>query len=69
MAHIWGEHYDRQLDDIFAIQDEITQMIAARLARQARTAIASAPGPDQPATCRPMKVTFAPCSLPANMTP
>ncbi len=41
MAHIWGEHYDRQLDDIFAIQDEITQMIAARLARQARTAIVS----------------------------
>jgi TolB-like protein len=41
MAHIWGEHYDRDLDDIFAIQDEITQMIAARLARQARTAIAS----------------------------
>jgi TolB-like protein len=40
-AHIWGEHYDRQLDDIFAIQDEITQMIAARLARQARTAISS----------------------------
>ena len=41
MAHLWGEHYDRQLDDIFAIQDEITQMTAARLARQTRTAIAS----------------------------
>lgn len=41
MAHIWGEHYDRELGDIFAIQDEITQIIAARLARQARTAIAS----------------------------
>lgn len=41
MAHIWGEHYDRELDDIFAIQDEITQMLAARLARQARTAIVS----------------------------
>ena len=40
-AHIWGEHYDRELDDIFAIQDEITQMVATRLARQARTAIAS----------------------------
>lgn len=40
-AHIWGEHYDRELDDIFAIQDEITRMIAARLARQARTAIAA----------------------------
>jgi TolB-like protein len=41
MAHVWGEHYDRQLDDIFAIQDEITRMISARLARQTRTAIAS----------------------------
>jgi TolB-like protein len=41
MAHIWGEHYDRELDDIFAIQDEITRMTAARLARQARTAISS----------------------------
>jgi TolB-like protein len=40
-AHIWAEHYDRELDDIFAIQDEITQMISARLARQARTAIVS----------------------------
>jgi TolB-like protein len=40
-AQIWAERYDRELDDIFAIQDEITQMISARLARQARTAIAS----------------------------
>jgi TolB-like protein len=40
-AHVWAEHYDRDLDDIFAIQDEITEMIAARLARQARTAIVS----------------------------
>ena len=38
------------LDDIFAIQDEITQMIAARLARQARTAIASR-GISAPAPC------------------
>jgi TolB-like protein len=41
MAHIWAEHYDRELGDVFVIQDEITQMISARLARQARTAIAS----------------------------
>jgi TolB-like protein len=38
-AHVWGEHYDRDLNDIFAIQDEITEMIAARLARQTRTAM------------------------------
>lgn len=40
-AHVWGEHYDRDLTDIFAIQDDITQTIATRLARQTRTAIAA----------------------------
>jgi adenylate cyclase len=27
--HIWAEHYDRQLNDIFALQDEITTAIVA----------------------------------------
>lgn len=39
MAHVWGEHYDRELGHIFDVQDEITHMIAARLARQTRTAV------------------------------
>jgi len=26
--HIWAEHYDRELDDIFAVQDEITERVA-----------------------------------------
>jgi TolB-like protein len=29
---LWAEHYDRELDDIFAVQDEITNVIVARLA-------------------------------------
>jgi adenylate cyclase len=29
---IWAEHYDRDLDDIFAVQDEITSVIVATLA-------------------------------------
>ena len=29
--HIWAERYDRDLEDIFAIQDEITQTISATL--------------------------------------
>ncbi|MDP6832805.1 MAG: adenylate/guanylate cyclase domain-containing protein [Alphaproteobacteria bacterium] len=29
--HIWAERYDRELDDIFAIQDEITQHICGAL--------------------------------------
>jgi adenylate cyclase len=30
-AHIWAERYDRKLDDVFAIQDEITSAIVATL--------------------------------------
>ncbi len=30
--HLWAEHYDRDLDDIFAVQDEITNIIVATLA-------------------------------------
>ncbi len=30
-AHIWAERYDRKIDDIFAIQDEITSAIVATL--------------------------------------
>jgi adenylate cyclase len=30
--HIWVERYDRKLDDIFALQDEVTQTIVATLA-------------------------------------
>ena len=27
-AHVWAERYDRSLDDIFALQDEITLILA-----------------------------------------
>jgi TolB-like protein len=30
--HIWAERYDRELDDIFAVQDEITEAITAAVA-------------------------------------
>ena len=30
-AHVWAEHYDRDLQDIFAVQDEVTQTIVATL--------------------------------------
>jgi len=30
-GHIWAERFDRELDDIFAIQDEITREIVAVL--------------------------------------
>ena len=30
-THVWAERYDRKLEDIFAIQDEVTSSIAATL--------------------------------------
>ena len=29
--HIWAERFDRQLDDLFTIQDEITEEIVAAM--------------------------------------
>jgi TolB-like protein/class 3 adenylate cyclase/Tfp pilus assembly protein PilF len=31
-SHIWAERYDRPLDDVFAVQDEVTKKIAGTLA-------------------------------------
>jgi adenylate cyclase len=31
-AHIWAERFDRGLDDIFAIQDEVTEAVVVRVA-------------------------------------
>jgi adenylate cyclase len=46
-GHLWADRYDRDLTDIFAIQDEITQSIVAqlkiKLLPEERKAIAQAP--------------------------
>jgi adenylate cyclase len=31
-GHLWADHYDRDLTDIFAIQDEVTAEIVAAMA-------------------------------------
>src|SRR5882757_9101225 len=37
-SHIWAEHYDRDLVDVFAVQDEITDAIVAAIEPQIYTA-------------------------------
>jgi adenylate cyclase len=37
-THIWAERYDRKLEDIFAIQDEVTSAVAATLFGRVETA-------------------------------
>ncbi len=49
-AHLWAEHYDRPLDDVFAIQSEIAKTIAdqlqAKLSPGEKTAIEQRPTSD-----------------------
>jgi TolB-like protein/cytochrome c-type biogenesis protein CcmH/NrfG len=33
-SHVWAEHYDRNLTDVFAVQDEITEAIVAAIEPQ-----------------------------------
>jgi len=46
-AHLWAEHYDRPLDDVFAIQSEIAKTIAdqlqAKISLSEKAAIEKAP--------------------------
>jgi adenylate cyclase len=37
-AHLWAEHYDRLLDDIFALQDEITMCVVGAIEPSVRKA-------------------------------
>ncbi len=37
-SHVWAERYDRELDDIFLVQDQITQSIAAAIAPEFESA-------------------------------
>jgi TolB-like protein/Tfp pilus assembly protein PilF len=39
-AHVWADRYDRELIDVFAIQDEITRSITARVADISQTVLA-----------------------------
>ena len=49
-AHLWAEHYDRPLDDVFAIQSEIAKTIAdqlqAKISPAEKAAIEKAPTTD-----------------------
>ncbi len=52
-AHIWAERYDRGLDDIFAIQDEVTEAVVARIAEGMKGA-RSLHARSRPSTRRPL---------------
>ena len=47
-SHIWAERYDRVLEDIFAVQEEVTQAIVAAIAPQIETMEQSKAGRRRP---------------------
>jgi TolB-like protein len=47
-SHIWAEHYDRDLIDVFAVQDEITDAIVAAIERRSRRRRTFAAGASRP---------------------
>jgi adenylate cyclase len=61
-AHIWAERYDRKLDDIFSIQDEITAAIVATLPGRLEAA-----QHDQLARIKPSNLAAYECVLAAKV--
>lgn len=61
-AHIWADKYDRKLDDIFAIQDEVTSSIAATLPGRVEAAQR-----DQLARTKPANMAAYECALTAKV--
>ncbi|SEI21821.1 adenylate cyclase [Rhizobium tibeticum] len=61
-AHVWADRYDRRLDDIFAIQDEVTAAIAATLPGRLEAAQR-----DQLARTKPANMAAYECALTAKV--
>ncbi|WOS65599.1 adenylate/guanylate cyclase domain-containing protein [Sinorhizobium fredii] len=61
-AHIWADKYDRRLDDIFAIQDEVTAAISATLPGRLEAAQR-----DQLARTTPTNMAAYECALTAKV--
>ena len=61
-GHIWAERYDRKLDDIFAVQDEITTAIVATLPGRLEAA-----QQDQLARMKPSSMAAYDCALAAKV--
>ncbi|CAN7661261.1 adenylate/guanylate cyclase domain-containing protein [Rhizobium sp. LjRoot254] len=61
-SHIWADKYDRKLDDVFAIQDEVTAAIAATLPGRVEAAQR-----DQLARTKPANMAAYECALTAKV--
>jgi adenylate cyclase len=61
--HVWAERYDRDLADIFAVQDEITGAVTIAMPRPSPTPNSSAPCASRPAASTPGRPISAVCGI------
>jgi TolB-like protein len=57
-AAIWAEHYDRPLADLFDLQDEVSETVAATIARQLKIELSSRSLRRPPATLQAYDLTL-----------
>jgi hypothetical protein len=59
--HIWAERYDRVLEDIFAVQEEVTQAIVAAIAPQIASTEQSKANRRRPDNISAYEIALGPC--------
>src|SRR5262249_55715883 len=62
--HVWAERYDRALDDIFAVQDEITLSVVGYIEPSLRQAEIERPSASARKISTPTTSICAPCHTP-----
>ena len=55
-SHVWADRFDRELTDVFAVQDEITRRIASTLAQKSTTTYMDVQVAPIPKTLLPMSI-------------
>ena len=61
--HVWAERYDRELSDIFAVQDEITEVIPIAIAPAIADAEQQRPCASRPEISTPGLLISAGCGI------
>ena len=58
--HLWAERYDRDLADVFALQDEMAQRIVTNIAPRLHSRRPEGPSGERQRTCAHMIITCVP---------
>ena len=66
--HIWGERYDRELEDVFDLQDEMTRTIVTAVASPSPIALSTPSTPSSASSLATRKCSVAPGATSVQLT-